>query len=284
MRKNFFLATLCAGTLFFMSSCTQDITSTNATALSTDIRLDSSAALGKYLVDKDGFTLYMFANDVAGQSTCTGGCALLWQRFYADTSTVTYGEGLLASDFATITPSSGARQTTYKGYPLYHYIPGGVQEAAGKTGGEGIGGNWFVAKTNYSVMIANTQLTDAAGVNYLGNYTTGNGNTQYFSDGRGNTLYTFVRDSAFINKANGNVNFPIYETDNTTVPSTLDKTLFVAITVNGKKQLTYKGWPLYYYAPDNGVRGSNKGFHFPATQPAGAIWPVAIKDIPLAPR
>ena len=112
----------------------------------------------------------------------------------------------------------------------------------------------------------------------------GTGLTSYFTDARGNTLYTFVRDSAFINKSNGNVNFPIYETDNIVVPSSLDRSLFAVIPNNAKKQLTYKGWPLYYYAPDNFVRGSNKGIKFPASQPAGAIWPVAIKDVLPAPR
>lgn len=274
------LLTACTLLVILFTSCTQEALVTT----STDIRLDSTSALGKHIVDKDGRTLYYFADDVAGQSTCTGGCTSVWSKFYADTTTSTYGDGLLASDFQTIFPSSGSRQTTYKGWPLYYYTPGGIPEATGETRGEGIGNIWFVAKNNYSLMIANYQLTDAAGITYLSNYTPGTGNTNYFCDAKGNTLYTFVRDSALINKSNGNVNFPVFEMDNITVPSTADKAQFVVITYNGKKQLTYKGWPLYYYTPDNFVRGSNKGFHFPATQPAGAIWPVAVKDIALAPR
>lgn len=281
MRKNVASFFACAMAVIFMTSCEQDITTPAAEA---DVRLDSTSALGQRLVDKEGHALYFFANDANGESACTGNCALNWQKFYIDSTTATYGAGLAAADFKTINPSSAGYQTTYKGWPLYRYIPAGIQEGINETRGEGVGSVWFVAKPNYSIMIANFQLTDAAGVNYLGNYTAGTGRTSYFTDAKGNTLYTFVRDSAFINKSNGNVNFPIYETGSITVPSTLDKSLFVVINYNGKQQLTYKGWPLYYYAPDNSIRGSNKGFHFPATQPAGAIWPVAVRDIALAPR
>lgn len=280
MRKNVASLAVCALIILLATSCQQEM---ETPAADPDIRLDSTNALGRRLVDKNGYALYYFANDANGASSCTGNCALNWQRVYIDSAVLTIGEGLLRSDFGSINPSSGGFQTTYKGWPLYRFIPGGVQEPAGGNQGEGIGNIWFVAKPNYAITIANFQLTDAAGVNYLGDYTQGNGRTNYFADERGNTLYTFVRDSAFINKST-NASFPVFETNNTAIPSTLDKSLFVFINFNGKKQLTYKGWPMYYYAPDNFQMGSNKGFHFPATQPAGAIWPVVQRDIAPAPR
>jgi predicted lipoprotein with Yx(FWY)xxD motif len=255
----------------------------------TDIHLDSNAAVGKHIVDKDGKSLYYFANDADGQSACTGGCLTTWPVFYADSATTTYTGGLSSGDFKTITTAGGVKQTAYKGWPLYYYAPGGMPEAAGETKGEGTGNVWFVAKTNYSITIANFQLTGANATNYLSNYTPGNGRTSYLCDERGNTLYSFARDSAFKNKYtrpdfSNNATWPIYEMENITVPSTLDKTLFVVTTFNGRKQLTYKGWPLYYYGADGFVRGVNKGITIPATQPAGAVWPVAIPSAVLAPR
>jgi predicted lipoprotein with Yx(FWY)xxD motif len=50
------------------------------------------------------------------------------------------------------------------------------------------------------------------------------------------------------------------------------------IDVFGRKQLTYKGWPLYYYGTDAGVMGSNKG----VSVPVPGRWPVAVKDMAAA--
>jgi len=80
-------------------------------------------------------------------------------------------------------------------------------------------------------MIANNQLVSAGNVNYLGTYTAGDGPTAYFTDGNGNTLYTFAKDSNLVNKFtkpdfSNNTVFPIYETDNITVPSILDKSFY----------------------------------------------------------
>jgi len=262
----------------------------NATvAISATIHLDSTATVGIHIVDKDGRSLYYFANDVNGVSNCTGGCLATWTPYYADTTSATFSSDLTAADFKTKITGAGTYQTTYKGWPLYYYTPGGIMEPIGQTAGEGIGGNWFVAKTNYSITVANFQLTGLNGVNYLSNYTPGNGLTNYLCDDKGHTLYFFAKDSAYKNKFtkadfSNNLTFPIYETDNITVPSTFDKTLFAVVTFNGKKQLTYKGWPLYYYGADSLIRGSNRAVNFPATQPVGSIWPVATKDAVLAPR
>ena len=283
-----FLATI-ASMLFLFISCSKNNT-TSPPASRTDIHLDSNAQVGTHIVDKDGRSLYFFSNDVnGGLSNCTGACLASFPIFSADSATTTYSDGLLASDFKTITLTSGSKQTTYKGWPLYYFAQSGVPEAAGQTNGEGIGDIWFVAKSNYSIMIANNQLTGGDGLNYLGDYTAGDGLTNYLCDGNGNTLYTFAKDSAFINKFtkpdfSNNALFPIYETDTISVPSTLDKSLFVVVDVNGKNQLTYNGWPLYYYGDDGGVKGSTKAITFPPTQPVGAIWPVAIKEEIPAPR
>ena len=287
MKNNiYFLATVVA--LFLFTSCKKNTTAN--TPPRTDIHLDSNAQVGTHIVDKDGKSLYFFSNDVnGGLANCTGGCLTSFPIFNADMATTTFGNGLLASDFKTITLTSGTPQTTYKGWPLYYFAQSGLPEPAGQTNGEGVGNIWFVAKTNYSIMIANNQLIGADSIHYLGTYTPGDGLTNYLCDGSGNTLYTFAKDSAFINKFtkadfSNNTVFPIYETANITVPSTLDKSLFVVTNVNGRNQLTYNGWPLYYFGADSLVKGSTKAITFPPSQPVGAIWPVAIKGEVPAPR
>ena len=278
----------CFAIIIAISAASCKKNETTPTPPPTDIHLDSNATVGMHIVDKDGKSLYYFSNDVNGSSNCTGGCLTAWPIFYADSTVTTFSTDLQAADFKTILTSTGAKQTTYKGWPLYYYAPNGTPELAGEIKGEGVGNIWFVAKNNYSITIANYQLTGADSVHYLSDYTKGDGRTSYFCDEKGNTLYFFGKDSALTNKftkadfSNNSV-WPIYETENITVPSILDKSLFAVIDVHGKKQLTYKGWPLYYYGPDGYVRGNNKGITIPPTL-VGKIWPVATKDAALAPR
>ncbi len=260
-----------------------------------EISLSTSATLGSYLSDKSGRSLYFFATDANGQSSCTGGCEALWPVFFVDNLTADkIGTGLTLSDFGSITTASNKKQLTYKGWPLYYYAPvsasdgyggGGVNtlEAAGKTTGDGIGGTWFIAKPDYSIMIVSSQLKGHDGKNYKSDYTVGDGLTTYFTDAKGLTLYTFKNDNFKKNNftaadfSNNGV-WPIYETDKIVVPSILDKSKFSVITVFGKSQLVYNGWPLYYFGQDASVRGANKGISFPSP----GVWPVPVKDIPLA--
>lgn len=253
-----------------------------------EISLSTNATLGSILTDKTGRTLYVFANDATGANTCTGGCEAVWPVFNVDALTADkLGDGLTLTDFTTITTASAKKQLVYKGRPLYYYAPAvsGVNtpEAAGQTTGEAVNGVWYVAKPDYSVMLSNTQLAGHDGKNYTSAYVEGAGKTVYFTDVKGATLYSFSKDKQNTNtftKADfsNNAVWPIYETDKIVVPSILDKTLFGAITVFGKKQLTYKGWPLYFFGQDANAPGITKGVSFPTP----GIWPVGRKDIAAA--
>jgi predicted lipoprotein with Yx(FWY)xxD motif len=250
------------------------------------INIQSNSTFGKILTDKDGRTLYSFANDVSGQSSCTGDCQNTWSPFYVDN--LTGGDlgdpDLKITDFASITTASGKKQLTYKGWPLYYHTPGGSPEAAGQTTGDGILGLWFVAKPDYTIMLANTQLIGGDNNHYKSDYTVGDGNTVFFTDAVGSTLYTFSKDSANHNRFtkqdfSNNALWPIYDTANIVVPSILDKTLFTKTNVFGREQLTYNGWPLYHFGADAGVRGSTKGITFVSV----GLWRVPVKDIVAAP-
>ncbi len=100
-------------------------------------------------MDGKGNTLYLFANDVTGDSKCTGGCLNTWPIFYQEKIAVS--SGLNSSDFGTITRDDGKEQTTYKGWPLY-YFSSDVNPGDAK--GEGVIKAWFIAKP-YTVFIAN---------------------------------------------------------------------------------------------------------------------------------
>lgn len=286
--KNAFFKTLL---LFFLAipfvSCDKD-DAAPVDPGTNNLHLATSTTLGTHIVDKKGRSLYFFASDANGLSNCTGGCLTNWKPLSVDSTSGVYDTGLSATDFSTVTLASGVKQLAYKGWLLYYYTPADVPEAAGLTSGEGIGGVWFVAKPDYSIMIANHQLTGANGTNYLANYTPGDGRSIYFTDARGNTLYSFSRDSSMNNNFtlpdfSNNAVWPLYENTAIVVPSTLNKNLFAVLDVFGKKQLTWNGWPLYYYGPDNMTRGSNKGITIPSTQPVGSIWRVVNSTLAAAP-
>jgi predicted lipoprotein with Yx(FWY)xxD motif len=263
-----------------------DKKTTGSTAPAKEIQVRVHATLGNILTDKDGHSLYFSSNDARGQNSCTGPCESYWPVFNIDNlAAENLGDGLKLTDFSTITTASGKQQTTYKGWPLYYFAPNGTaQEGAGLTGGEGVNGLWFVAKPDYSIIIVNNQLVGNDGKNYLGNYTEGIGKTIYFTDSLGRTLYTNTRDSANNNNFTlpdfgNNGIWPLYETDRIVAPSTLDRTQFGAIVVFGRKQLTYKGWPLYYFGQDSAIRGNTKG----VSVPVPGRFPVPVQSIQPAP-
>lgn len=294
MKKNIFYPMI----IFFIvggSMLTQCTTTNNSPVQSSVlIKLATSATLGNYLSDQNGHALYFFANDANGTNNCTGGCTPNWPVFNITGLTQDQlNTGLLLSDFATITTANG-NQLTYKGWPLYSYAPGGVQEPSGQTSGNGVGGIWFIAKPDYTIMLANNQLVGTDGNNYIVSATDftsiGTGKTVYFTDFQGRTLYAFAKDSARINKftkadfSNNSV-WPIYSNTKVVVPSAIDKSLFDSTTVYGQKQLTYKGWPIYYFGSDLDAttgksRGNTKGVSVPATL---NIWNVFISAKPSAP-
>ncbi|MFJ8263001.1 hypothetical protein ACIQ4I_13785 [Rummeliibacillus sp. NPDC094406] len=76
----------------------------------------------------------------------------------------------------------------------------------------------------------------------------------YLADSEGKTLYYFTNDEAGKSNCSGDclANWPAFSQEDFAVPEGFDKTDFGTITRadNGKKQVTYKGYPLYYFAKD----------------------------------
>jgi predicted lipoprotein with Yx(FWY)xxD motif len=254
--------------VLFVMGCKKD----EATPANT-VRLVNDAKLGSVLTNQAGKTLYYFSLDHFGTtSSCSGQCTANWPTFYSES--LTLDAGLTASDFATITRADGTKQTTYKGWPLYTFAG---DAAAGETKGEAVNNVWFVAKPDYSVMYVNAQIIgrSSAGVDAPLNSTfdPGQGNTFYITDANGKTLYSFINDRKDKNNWNTATNanaavWPIASIAVGKIPSILNAADFGTITVGGVAQLTYKGWPLYYFNQDL-KRGDNFGAGFPRPK----VWP-----------
>ncbi|MFH6602866.1 hypothetical protein ACEZ3G_05215 [Maribacter algicola] len=242
------------------------------------IRLIDNAAFGKIMTDAEGKSLYLFSRDTKDTSECLDGCLSSWPVFFQETITV--DTGLNTADFATIDRTDGAKQTTYKGWPLYYFAN---DTSEGDTNGDGVNDIWYVAKPDYSLMYASAQLVGHDGNNYLEDYTQGDGATTYLVDFEGNTLYRFINDQKDTNNFtnpdfSNDAVWPIAEIDLDKIPSVLNVEDFGTIDVFGRTQLTYKGWPLYYFGQDE-ARGDNKGISFPAP----GVWPIANLNTEIAP-
>jgi predicted lipoprotein with Yx(FWY)xxD motif len=97
--------------------------------------------LGKVLVGANGKTLYGFVPDVAaGKPSCNDACATTWPALTV-TGDFSVGAGLDKSKFKTVARTDGSTQLQIGDHPLYYYAP---DANAGDTGGQGIGGIWFV--------------------------------------------------------------------------------------------------------------------------------------------
>jgi predicted lipoprotein with Yx(FWY)xxD motif len=152
--------------------------------------------------------------------------------------------------------------------------------------GDLVGKVWYVAKPDYTVMLANKQLLGADGIQYDSLFQPNVGVTQYITDDRGRTLYSFSPDKFKKNtftKADlsNNAVWPIDTLGSIkSIPSLLDKSKFDTVMLFGKVQLSYNGWPLYYFGQDNQTRGNNKGISFPHP----GVWPYVNSGTKVAPQ
>ena len=92
-----------------------------------------STSLGKILTDVKGETLYMYAKDKNGKSSCTGDCLKTWVPMHTF-GAPTAGSGAQASLLGTSNFGPGVTQVTYNKHPLYFFqgdqAPGDVKGQA----------------------------------------------------------------------------------------------------------------------------------------------------------
>ncbi|RSN58563.1 hypothetical protein DMH01_21185 [Amycolatopsis sp. WAC 04182] len=96
--------------------------------------------IGPAIVDKEGFTLYMFTKDKKNkQPTCNGDCAKAWPPVLAEGEVQL--EGIDQKLLGTVKRADGTTQVTVGGWAVYRYAK---DANAGEANGHGVGGTWFV--------------------------------------------------------------------------------------------------------------------------------------------
>jgi predicted lipoprotein with Yx(FWY)xxD motif len=103
---------------------------------------------GRYLVDSQGHSVYLFEKDEDGESYCSGACAAVWPPLETSTAPQA-GAGIQDAALGTIKRSDGDMQVTYHGHPLYYYAADA--STPGKTKGEDLeqfGAGWYLVSAH----------------------------------------------------------------------------------------------------------------------------------------
>ena len=216
------------------------------------IRTAEHTDLGTIIVDGRGATLYLFTEDDRNQSSCADRCAETWPPLLTP-GEPSADEGVTSGALGLITRADGSKQVTYNGWPLYHFAG---DEKAGDAEGQSSGGVWFV------VSVFGGPKQNRAAVKTSENSELG----IILTDASGRTLYLFTVDERDKSNCLGGcaVAWPPMLTigDPTAGPDIAGERLTSITRSDGSQQVTYNGWPLYYYAPDRGpgdARGQNSG-------------------------
>jgi predicted lipoprotein with Yx(FWY)xxD motif len=222
----------------------EDLPGISKNSVQNTIVLEQKDGIGSYLADGNRKTLYYFAKDSINISTCDQACQAVWPLYYAEN--INIPNSLNKADFGQIVNTEGKKQTTYKGWPLYYYEP---DKNPGDTLGEGVNDVWFVLTDPfYTVMILNKES--------IGNY---------FTDSKGIALYYSTKDLRGTETTDPKSNcigscaqtWPIFSTEKIIVPPLIDAENFQKMQTGG--QISYLGWPLYYYLPDDNNSENIKG-------------------------
>ncbi|MCH8109322.1 MAG: DUF11 domain-containing protein [Chloroflexi bacterium] len=108
------------------------------------VNVAEQADLGEILVDHSGRSLYLFTDDEADTSSCTGGCALTWPPLLT-VGDPAAGDGASADLLRTTTRDDGSVQVTYNGAPLYFFSG---DDKPGDANGQDVGNVWFVVSVH----------------------------------------------------------------------------------------------------------------------------------------
>jgi predicted lipoprotein with Yx(FWY)xxD motif len=244
-------------------------------AVPTTVAVSEHEMLGPILVDGDGMTLYLFLNDEPGVTNCYDNCAVNWPPLLANGETVA-GEGVDASLLGTTERTDGTTQVTYNGWPLYYWKddvePG---DATGQTRGD----VWFVLSPAGEMIetALEAEAAEEAAAEEPAEETTGAGLMvgstdelgSFLVDGNGMTLYIFLNDEPGVTNCYDNcaVNWPPLMAEGEVAAGEGVDASLISTTerTDGGAQVTYNGWPLYYWK-DDAQSGDTTG------QAVGDVW------------
>jgi predicted lipoprotein with Yx(FWY)xxD motif len=220
------------------TTTTAEATITEAQVSGVEITVAASG-LGNVLAGADGLTLYLFVPDTQSESACYDECAAAWPPLVGDVSA---GSGVDGSLLGSTERTDGSQQATYNGWPLYYFAS---DTAPGDTNGQGLNDVWYVLDAaGDGIGLASSALPELQ----LASTDLGD----ILTDSDGNTLYLFVPDaqSESVCYDQCEAAWPALSGEVAAGAGVDGSLLGTAERTDGAVQVTYNGWPLYYFAND----------------------------------
>ncbi len=219
------------------------------------LQIAQNTTLGQFISDGDGRTLYLLTKDGKNTSNCYDKCEQSWPPLLPD-GQPTLKDTISTALISTTVRKDGSVQLTYNGWPLYYYAK---DSAPGDTNGQSIGKVWWVVSGEGNpIKPATMVLTQSA---KLGNI---------LADDAGRTLYLFMKDttkntSSCYDKCEQSWP-PLLTLGQPTLGDNVSTSLIsMTLRKDGTTQVTYNGWPLYYFGGDS-ASGDTNG------QGLGKVW------------
>jgi predicted lipoprotein with Yx(FWY)xxD motif len=218
------------------------------------LQITSNDALGKFVADGSGNTLYLLTKDTKGTSNCYDKCAQSWPPAIPD-GAPTLKDGVDATVISMTTRTDGSKQLTYNGWPLYYFAK---DAKPGDTTGQAVGGVWWVVSGEGNpIKPASVAMTQTEKLGKI------------LVDGSGMALYLFTKDAPVVSNCYGKCETawpPLLTIGEPTLGDGVASSLIsTTVRKDGSVQLTYNGWPLYYYFKDK-APGDLTG------QAVGKVW------------
>lgn len=214
------------------------------------VYVEEDDELGSILVGPTGLSLYKFTQDTKGEaSVCNGDCAAAWPPLTVESDEDIVAALSLPGELSTIEREDGSLQVAYNGWPLYTFAS---DAARGDTTGEGVGDVWFTLVPETLVLSNNADLGD------------------FLAAANGFTVYKFDQDSEGVSNCSGGCadSWPpltVGEHDRLAASAGIEGELGTIEREDGSLQVTYNGWPLYFFASDTAA-GDTTG------QGVGDVW------------
>ena len=208
-------------------------------AKAVTVQVAGNDALGKFLADGDGNTLYLLTKDTKGVSNCYDKCATSWPPLIPD-GQPTLKDGVESTLISMTLRTDGSKQVTYNGWPLYYFEK---DQKPGDTNGQAVNNVWWVVSGEGNpIKPAAVELTPTE---KLGNI---------LVDGAGMSLYLFTKDKPGVTNCYGKCEIawpPLLTIGQPTLGANVSAgAISTTVRKDGSVQLTYNSWPLYYYFKD----------------------------------